>query len=123
MSSRQHSLEHALGHGQGPETVTGGIEDGVQKRGNDGNHHDSADPFGGSSGVTGGNTSISRSRSGRSDPRATRYCPRFHCPLPGPPSNGGSDSSNAYPTPMAKPPCAWPSTTSGTSARPHSNTL
>src|ERR1700738_2162859 len=46
----------------------------------------SAMPFGGSSGVTGGNTSISRSRSGRSDPRAIRYCPRFHCPLPGPPS-------------------------------------
>src|SRR6476661_3061542 len=46
----------------------------------------SAMPFGGSSGVTGGNTSISISRSGRSDPRAMRYCPRFHCPLPGPPS-------------------------------------
>src|SRR5215211_2903436 len=46
----------------------------------------SAMPFGGSSGVTGGNTSISRSCSGRSDPLGTRYCPRFHCPLPGPPS-------------------------------------
>src|SRR5215208_6524600 len=55
----------------------------------------SAMPFGGSSGVTGGNTSISRSRSGRSDPRAIRYCPRFHCPLPGPFSKGGNDSSKA----------------------------
>src|ERR1700722_3671361 len=46
----------------------------------------SAMPFGCSSGVAGGNTSISRSCSGKSDPRATRYCPRFHCPLPGPSS-------------------------------------
>src|SRR5829696_1733131 len=53
----------------------------------------SAMPFGGSSGVSGGSISISRSCSGRSDPRATRYCPRFHCPLPGPLSKGGSVSS------------------------------
>src|SRR5688572_27759349 len=46
----------------------------------------SAMPFGGSSGVNGGSISISRSRSGRSEPRAIRYWPRFHCPLPGPPS-------------------------------------
>ena len=46
----------------------------------------SAMPFGGSAGSTGGNTSISRSCSGRSEPRATRYWPRFHFPLPGPSS-------------------------------------
>src|SRR5262252_835894 len=46
----------------------------------------SAMPFGRSLASTAGSTSISRSRSGRSDPRATTYCPRFHLPLPGPSS-------------------------------------
>src|SRR3954469_21851305 len=49
----------------------------------------SAMPFGCSAGSTGGNTSISRSGSGRSEPRATRYWPRFHFPLPGPSSKSG----------------------------------
>src|SRR5215207_8652206 len=43
----------------------------------------SAAPFGASFASTGGSSSISRSCSGRSEPRAMTYSPRFHCPLPG----------------------------------------
>ena len=46
----------------------------------------SAIPFGRSFASTGGKISISRSWSGRSEPRATRYWPRFHFPFPGPSS-------------------------------------
>src|SRR5262249_39569302 len=49
-------------------------------------------PFGFSFASTGGSTSISRSCSGRSEPRATRYCPSVHLPLPGPSSYSGSNS-------------------------------
>src|ERR1700751_4130307 len=55
----------------------------------------SATPFGGSFGASGGRISISRSCSGKSEARATTYRPRFHCPLPGPSSNGGSVSRRA----------------------------
>src|SRR5271168_440315 len=54
----------------------------------------SAIPFGRSFASTGGKISISRLWRGRSEPRATRYCPRFHFPFPGPSSKSGSDSSS-----------------------------
>jgi hypothetical protein len=40
VSSLKYSREHRLSHRQGLEAVTAGIEDGVQKCGNHGNHHD-----------------------------------------------------------------------------------
>ena len=83
----ERSLEHGLGHRQGLEAATGGIEDGVQQRGNDGNHHDFRDAF--RRLVRLHAEAAPRPRnclSGRSDARATRYCPRFHFPLPGPSS-------------------------------------
>jgi hypothetical protein len=64
--------------------VTGGIVNGVEERRDHGDHVDLGHALRMSAGSTSGNTSISSSRSGRSEPRATRYWPRFHFPLPGP---------------------------------------